>query len=136
MQSSSKSMWMQSSSKSGRVACLPIGITSVEDQVCAVEKWAISSTPCTNLCPGDRRCHWKYSQLRCIRTFRKMFSCHRRSDRRESDGMGHVCSTIRSFSQSSRTFSMFDCSYSTRPQSHFVVVNCSDALMSVFYSLF
>ena len=70
----------------------------VEDQVCAVEKWAISSTPHTNLCPGDRRCHWKnkscvvhclYSQMRCIRTFRKMFSCLRRSDRRESDGMGH-----------------------------------------------
>ena len=60
-----------------------------------------------DLCPGDRRCHWKdnscvvqlhclYSQLRCIRTFRKMFSCLRRSDRRESDGMGHVvCSKNR-----------------------------------------
>jgi len=47
--------------------------------------------------PG--RCHWKdnscvvhclYSQLRCIRAFRKIYSCLRRSDRRESDGMGHV----------------------------------------------
>ena len=28
-----------------------------------------------------------YSQLRCMRTF---FSCLRHSDRRESDGMGHV----------------------------------------------
>jgi len=50
--------------------------------------------------PGDRRYHWKdnscvvhclYSQLHCIRTFRKMFVCLRRSDRCESDGMGHVC---------------------------------------------
>jgi len=32
-----------------------------------------------------------YSQLRCVRTLRKMFSCLRRSDRRESNGMGHVC---------------------------------------------
>jgi len=30
------------------------------------------------------------AQLRCIRTFRKMFSCLRRSDRHESNGMGHV----------------------------------------------
>ena len=71
----------------------------VEDQVCAVDKRAISSTSWTNLCPGYRRCHWKdnscvvhclYSKLRGIRTFRKMFSCLRRSDRRDSDGMGHV----------------------------------------------
>jgi len=29
----------------------------VEDQVRAVEKWAVSSTPQTNLFPGDRRRH-------------------------------------------------------------------------------
>ena len=29
-----------------------------------------------------------------MRTFRKMFLCLRRSDRRESDGMGHVICSI------------------------------------------
>ena len=71
----------------------------VEDQVCAVEKWAISWTPWINLCLGYRRCHWKvnscvvhclYAQLCCIRTFRKMFLCLRRSHHRESDCMDHV----------------------------------------------
>ena len=47
----------------------------VEDQVRVVEKWAISSTPKTNLCPGDRRRHLllcvQCSQWRCVRTFRR-----------------------------------------------------------------
>jgi len=55
--------------------------------------------------------HCLYSQLRCIRTFRKMFSCLRRSDRRESDGMGHVllvgchCSVKSTFSMFLNTWS-------------------------------
>ena len=40
-------------------------------------------------------------------------------------------------SRSIQTLSMLDCSYSTRPaQPHFAAVNCSDAMMGVFYSLF
>jgi len=55
----------------------------------------------TNLCPGDRRRH---SMDNCLvvtvcaglgnalcKNFPPMFSCLRRSDRRERDGMGHVC---------------------------------------------
>jgi len=39
-------------------------------------------------------------------------------------------------SRSSHTLFMLECSYSTRPaQPHFAAVNCSDAVMSVFYSL-
>jgi len=68
-----------------------------------VEKWAISSTPPTNLCPGDRGRHSKDNpcvvQLHCchlaltIALWKNLFSCLRRSDRRERNGgMGHVCS--------------------------------------------
>ena len=32
-----------------------------------------------------------YSQMRCVSIFRKMFSCLRSSDRRQSDETGHVC---------------------------------------------
>ena len=75
-------MRLQSSTESGRVAsCLPIGTTSSKSR-----KWAISSTPKTNLCPGDRRRHSKEGQLLCCycvcsacnalsKNFPQMFSC-------------------------------------------------------------
>ena len=95
-------MRMQSSSQSGRVAyCLPIGISSSKTKCFPVEKGGqISARAIVDATGKDNSCvvqlHCLYSQLRCIRTFRKMFSCLRRSDRRESDGMGHVvCSKNR-----------------------------------------
>ena len=103
----------------GRVAyCLPIEITSSKTKCVRLRNGRSLQHPKTNLCPGDRRCHWKnnscvvhclYSQLRCIRTFRKMFSCLRRSDRRESDGMGHVCKQFQWHTQLSSIFSLKAC---------------------------
>jgi len=68
----------------------------VEDQVRAVEKGAISSTLSNKslsraIAEGTRRiifvlCNYTvtlYSQSRCVKTFRKLFSCLRHSDRRE-----------------------------------------------------
>jgi len=82
-------MRMQSSSESGRVAYLPSHLNKSDSDFHRnnfVEKWTISSTVEGQfLC-----CAVTLSQLRCVRTFREMFSCLRRSDRRGSDGMGHV----------------------------------------------
>jgi len=76
----------------------------VEDLVRAVEKWATSSTPLTNLRPGDRQRHSKDNscavELHCCnlvlvialyKNFPQMFLCPRNSDLRVRDGMGHVC---------------------------------------------
>jgi len=144
---------MQSSSESGRVAyCLPIGITSSKTKCVRLRNRRSLQHPkqisarivdSTGILDNSCVVHCLYSQLRCIRTIRKMFSCLRRdclysqlrcmflsssrlcrvfvetkcsrvfveivfivctrnslcvasaksrSDRRKSDGMGHVCS--------------------------------------------
>ena len=63
----------------------------VEDQVFAVGNGRALQHPkqiSARAMGGHISCvvHCLYSQLRCMRTLRKMFSCLRRSDR-----MGHVC---------------------------------------------
>jgi len=72
----------------------------VEDQVRAVEKWAISQHPkqisVLAIVEGTRRTNCCVVTVCAVlaialcKNFPQMFSFLRRSDRRERDGMGHV----------------------------------------------
>ena len=106
-------MQMQSSSESGRVAyCLPVGITSSKTKCVRLRNGRSLQHPkqisARAIVDATVQLHCLYSQLRncvvqelsakCSRVF-----VVRRSDRRESDGMGHVCTTD--------TFELFKSSY-------------------------